>query len=89
MNPGINKFLDRVDEVNYYTIDNAIECIERENFALDALQASLLCVGFSDSSSSSSSGYSPPDPIEEYSSGSSSSSSYSCSMACGTENYRK
>ena len=25
LNPGINKFLDRVDEVNYYTIDNAIE----------------------------------------------------------------
>jgi len=55
LNPGINKFLDRDDEVNYFTSENAIECIERENSALFALQASLLCVGFSHSSSSCSS----------------------------------
>ena len=54
LNPGINKFLDTVDEVNYFTSENAIECIERENRALYALQASLLCVGFIHSSSSSS-----------------------------------
>ena len=29
LNPGVNKFLDRDDEANYYTKKNAIDCIQR------------------------------------------------------------
>ena len=55
LNPGVNILVDRVNEEKYFTIDNAIECIDRENVALDALKASLISFGFLDSSSSSSS----------------------------------
>ena len=62
LNPGVNKILDRDDE-NYFTVENATNCIQRENVALDALRDSLLISGFSNSSSSSSS--SSPEVSEE------------------------
>ena len=65
MNPGVHKFLDR-DDKKYFTTDNAKDCIQRENAALDALQMSLKSYGFTSSSSNSSS------------SSSSSSDSYVC-----------
>jgi len=55
LNPGINIFVDKVNEKEYFTKANAISCIERENVALEALKVSLISFGFLDSSSSRSS----------------------------------
>jgi len=56
LNPGVNKILDRYDK-EYFTIENAINCIQKEKKALDALRYSLSSSGFSSSSSNSSSNY--------------------------------
>ncbi len=92
LNPGINRKVDRVNKEKYFTIANAISCIERENVALEALKVSLISFGFLDSSSSrssssSSSGsggvvdYSPAELKDSSSSSSSTSSSISSSSS--------
>ena len=72
LNPGVNKFLDRYDK-EYFTIENALNGIQRENKALDALRDYLSNFGLSSSSSGSGSSSS-----NSSSSSSSSSDSYVC-----------
>ena len=88
MNPGVNKFVDRDHEREYFTSENALKCIrDRENIALEVLRVSLSSFGSSTSSSSSSSRRSSSSRSSSSTSTSSSTDSYVFPMACCPVDY--